>query len=331
MTHSPETPLSHAHDPRVHRLTRRCLRLPSGFAVVLALLLLPAATAHAVDPPRVEWSPDWPRFRLWEAVATGLLGVQAATAGLLYPDPGRHWRGGILFDDAVRNAVRLDSYDAREAARPYSDTIYRVLGVYPLLVDNLIVTWAVHGSGDVALEMLGMNLESYALTGALAFTLQEVGRERPAARGCADDPAYSPKCDDYVALNKSFFSGHTAVNFTAAGLICAHHQHLPLYGGGFPDLAICLVGLGAATTQGALRMMTDDHYSTDVLVGAGVGVFSGYILPQLLHYGFGSGKPEHTASLFPTFTSTLSGVPLVAMLSPQIDANYAGLELTGQY
>jgi membrane-associated phospholipid phosphatase len=298
---------------------------------VLAILLLPTAPARAVDPERVEWSADWPRFRLWEGIASGLLGVQAATAALLYPEPERNWRGGILFDDAIRNAVRLESYDAREAARPYSDTIYRVLGVYQLLVDNLIVTWAVHGSGDVALEMLGMNLESYALTGALALTLQHVGRERPAARGCATDPGYSPKCDDEVSLNKSFFSGHTAVNLTAAGLVCAHHQHLPLYGGGAPDIAICVVAGAAAVAQGALRMMTDDHYSTDVLVGASVGVFSGYVLPQLLHYGFGSGKPESATSLWPTFTSEASGVPITAILTPQLAANYAGLELTGQY
>jgi hypothetical protein len=91
------------------------------------------------------------------------------------------------------------------------------------------------------------------------------------------------------------------------------------------------LGVGAATTQGALRMMTDDHYSTDVLVGAGIGVFSGYILPQLLHYGFGSGKPDQASSFWPTFTASASGVPLVAILAPQVNVNYAGLELTGQY
>jgi membrane-associated phospholipid phosphatase len=298
----------------------------------LALSLVPASPARASDPSEVEWSPDWPRFRLWEGIATGLLGVQAATALLLYPDPGRNWTGGILLDDTVRDAVRLKSHRAREAARPYSDTIYQVLGVYPLLVDNLIVTWAVHGSGDVALEMLGMNIESYTLTGALVFTAQKLGRERPAARGCVGDPEYSPKCHSEVGLTESFFSGHTAVDFTAAGLMCAHHQHLPLYGGGAPDVAICLVGLAAATTQGALRMMTDDHYFSDVLIGAGVGAFSGYVLPQLLHYGFGGGKPKEGATSFwPTFKSEASGVPLIAILTPQLDAHYAGLELVGQY
>jgi PAP2 superfamily protein len=314
------------------RRARRPSRARMAVLGVLAVLLVQASPARASDPPKVEWSSDWPRFRLWEGIASGLLGVQAATALLLYPHPGRNWTGGILLDDAVRDAVLLKTYDAREAARPYSDTIYQVLGVYPLLVDNLIVAWAIHGSGDVALQMLGMNVESYALTGALVFTAQKIGRERPAARGCAHDPEYSPKCHSEVGLTESFFSGHTAVDFTAAGLICAHHQHLPLYGGGAPDLAICLVGLAAATTQGALRMMTDDHYFSDVLTGAGIGLFSGYILPQLLHYGFGSGEPtEAVTSFWPTFKAEASGVPLIATLTPQLDAHYAGIELAGQY
>jgi len=259
-----------------------------------------------------------------------LLASQIAMAGLVYSQPERNWRGGVLFDDAVRDALRLHTHDAREQARSVSDKVYLYLGVFPLVVDNLIVTWAIHGSGDVALEMLGMNLESYALTGAIVLTAQKVGRERPAARGCVDDPEYSPKCHSEVGLTESFFSGHTAVNFTAAGLICAHHQHLPLYGGGVPDVAICIAGLTAATAQGALRIMTDDHYSTDVLVGVTVGVFSGYVLPHLLHYGFG-GEGERGKGLLPTFTSNAGGVPLQAVLAPAIDAHYLGLNLVGVY
>ena len=109
-------------------------------------------------------------------MATGLLGVQAATAKLLYPNPGRNLRGGFLFDDAVRDGLRLGSKGSRETARKFSNNIYLLLGVYPLVVDNLIVTWAAHGSGDVALQMLGMNLEAYALTGALVLTAQKIGR-----------------------------------------------------------------------------------------------------------------------------------------------------------
>lgn len=278
----------------------------------------------------MEWSSSWPRYRSGEAFATGLLAFQTAMAGLGYSVSERTWRGGVLWDDAVRDALRLHTKASREKARSFSDNIYLLLGVYPLVVDNLVVTWAVHGSGDVALQMLGMNLESYALTGALVLTAQKVGRERPAARGCVNDPEYSPKCHSEVGLTESFFSGHTAVDFTAAGLLCAHHQHLPLYGGGAPDAAICIAGLTAATTQGALRIMTDDHYSTDVLIGMTVGMFSGYVLPHLLHYGFG-GEAERGHGLLPTFTSSASGVPLQAVLAPAIDAHYLGLNLVGMY
>jgi hypothetical protein len=179
--------------------------------------------------------------------------------------------------------------------------------------------------------MLGMNLEAYALTGALTLTAQKVGRERPAARGCVGDPDYSPKCRNTKGLTESLFSGHTAVNFTAAGLLCAHHQHLPLYGGGVPDVAICVVGLTIASAQGALRVMTDDHYASDVLIGTGVGLFSGYVLPHLLHYGFGGDANEKSGGWLPTFTSHERGLPLVAVLAPELDAHYAGLKLVGVY
>jgi membrane-associated phospholipid phosphatase len=297
----------------------------------ISVACLGSTSAAAADPDPVKWRDDWPRFRPWEAVATGLLAAQAVTATLLYPDPGRNWRGGILFDDSVRDALLLGSYDARENARPVSDNIYRLLGVYPLLVDNLVVTWAVHGSGDVALEMLGMNLEGYALTGALVLTAQKLGRERPAARGCATDPMYSPKCRSEVGLAESFFSGHTAIDATAAGLICAHHQHLPLYGGGWPDIAVCGVAAAAALTQGALRIMTDDHYASDVLVGLGVGTFSGYVLPNLLHYGFGKVAEKKAGTWLPIFTAGPRDAPLVAVLAPDFDAHYAGLNLVGAY
>jgi hypothetical protein len=39
-----------------------------------------------------------------------------------------------------------------------------------------------------------------------------------------------------------------------------------------------------------LRIVYDEHWASDVLVGATVGTLSGYVLPSLLHYGFGGGR-----------------------------------------
>jgi membrane-associated phospholipid phosphatase len=76
--------------------------------------------------------------------------------------------------------------------------------------------------------------------------------------------------------------------------------------------------------------MSDDHYSTDVLIGAMLGFGVGYGLPSLLHYGFTSGgKPS--GSLLPTLRTSALGSPLTAVVAPQIEAKSLGLTLVGSY
>lgn len=41
-------------------------------------------------------------------------------------------------------------------------------------------------------------------------------------------------------------------------------------------------------------MVNDRQWASDALIGGGVGVLSGYILPVALHYGC---EPEHRAKL----------------------------------
>jgi membrane-associated phospholipid phosphatase len=295
----------------------------------LTSLLVQAAPAAAKDPERVEWSADWPRYRVSEAIFTGLLLAQALTAVYLYPTPPVRLRGGILFDDAVRGALKPDSHDTREGLRPYSDNIYFGTALFPFIVDTALVAGAIHGAGDVALEMLAINAESYALSGALTLSAQKLGRQRPAGRECGQDPEYSPKCHSQKGLTESLFSGHTATAFTSAGVTCAHHQHLPLYGGGWPDGAICAISLALATTEGYLRVALDDHYASDVLIGAGVGLFSGYFLPSLLHYGFANdAKAQRERSFLPMWRTANGGALIVA---PQVGASYGGVSLVGMY
>ncbi|HEX6765938.1 MAG TPA: phosphatase PAP2 family protein, partial [Polyangiaceae bacterium] len=222
----------------------------------------------------------------------------------------------------------LHGRDGRDRAATWSDNVYYVLAAYPFVVDTAIVAAGVHGSGDVTVQMLAMNLESYAFAGAIALSAEKVGRARPMTADCRKDPKYSDKCDSEVDLALSFMSGHTTVAFASAGLICVHHQHLPLYGGGVPDLAACLLGLSAATTAGALRITSDNHWTSDVLLGAGVGIFGGYFLPSLLHYGFASGPPKG-ASLLPTFGG--SDGAWAAVLAPEVDVDRLGARFVGVF
>jgi membrane-associated phospholipid phosphatase len=193
-----------------------------------------------------------------------------------------------------------------------------------------IAAWGEHGSSDVATEMLAMNLEAYAFSGALALSAEKLGRVRPAERGCEGDAEYSPKCGNDAALNSSFASGHTALAFTSAGLTCAHHQHLPLYGGGARDLAACLVALSAASATGVLRVMSDNHYTSDVLIGMGIGLFGGYGLPTLLHYGSAS-DDDSFDSFLPVIRVGKGAEAVAGVLAPRVGPDSAELILVGAF
>jgi membrane-associated phospholipid phosphatase len=283
--------------------------------------------AHAAAP-RVEWHESWPRFRAAEAALTGVMLLPIAGALFLYPEPDANLRGGFLFDNAIRNALVQRSRSGRDRAARWSTYPYWGLLAFPLLIDTALVTAGAHGSGDVALEMLAMNLESFAISGGIALTFQKLGRVRPAEKGCRTDPNYSGKCDDPTALNQSFMSGHTAIAFTGAGLTCAHHRNLPLYGGGAPDRAICLLSLAAASSTGVLRLLSDNHYASDVLLGAGLGIASGYLLPEWLHYTSG-GSTRNSGGLLPIFRSNDSR--WMAVLAPHVGSDYTGVTLLGSY
>lgn len=155
----------------------------------------------------------------------------------------------------------------------------------------MLVTAWYRNSPDVALQMALINAEVMAVTlGLQGLSLLISNRERPYGRDCGGVlPAESRDCNSSRRYH-SFFSGHTSQAFASAGLICSHHLHLKLYGGGWPDVVPCVAGFAMATSTGLLRMMGDQHYLSDVLTGAAVGTLVGLGLPWLLHYRHGPGR-----------------------------------------
>lgn len=295
-------------DPRrVSRSSGLSSRVSSAFHALAAsavglACLLPSNDARAEDPEKVEWSKDWPRVRWWEVADVVGLTVGASFISADWkPATTARWQGPILFDKWMRNELRGRTYITQETGSIVSDTIYKTAVLAPNIVDVYLVALGVHQSPDVAIEMLMINVQSLGLSGVVALASEHaVGRARPFVQDCKNTTGQlvdsgghnlfnSCKTDDETF--QSFFSGHTAAVMTMAGTTCAHHQHLPLYGGGFADLAPCLVMVSGAVATGVGRMVSDRHWASDVLVGAGVGWFSGYVVPSFLHYGFGHGKP----------------------------------------
>lgn len=226
------------------------------------------------------------------ALTAALLAGGALAEVHLRPPTEPNWRGGILFDDALRDAMRLGSRQSRDRAATASDYIGLALLAYPL-VDAAIMMG--RGESQTAWRMLLVDLESFSLSlSVLAVTRNAVGRERPYVGDCAGPGAHDD-CGE-ADSRRSFMSGHTAMAFTAAGLICTHHDALQIHGGA-GDTVTCVIATTAAATTGVLRILADRHYTSDVLAGAALGVFSGYLLPRILHYGFGDGP--NRASLTP--------------------------------
>lgn len=77
----------------------------------------------------------------------------------------------------------------------------------------------------------------------------------------------------------SFFSGHTAGSFAAA--VAMHQTLRRLHPGSAFPYVVLGVGLAAASFIGVSRVLAGDHFPTDVIAGAAVGVSLGLLVPAL--------------------------------------------------
>jgi hypothetical protein len=269
-----------------------------GFLVVATCVAFPGV-ARARDPETVEWSSDWPRVQAWEAIGAVVLTVGDTEFERYVPIQTATWRGGILFDDWARGVFRGRTHDMQVTASSLSDGLFYGGTLVPFIVDDFFVALDVHRNADVALQMFVINMQSLGISGLTSLAAEHgVGRARPYTLDCGPDGlihdpsgALMPNHCGTQNDDRSFFSGHVAAVTTMAGLTCIHHQHLPLYGGGLADLAPCVVMIAASVATGLLRLVYDEHWASDVMVGWLDGALSGYVLPAALHYGFGGSGP----------------------------------------
>jgi membrane-associated phospholipid phosphatase len=227
------------------------------------------------------WRDSWPNFSWVEGAATVSAGVGTLLLALHQPPNDARWQGGILFDDAARRGLRLESHSARQKARSIGDLPYYAAGLIPLIVDPLLVAWLGHDDPKAALNLGLVALEAFSYAGFLSFVSTRVSvRERPDSAECRRQHPEGG-CD---VDTEAFWSGHTSIAAASAGIVCANHSYMPLWKYPALDVAACAVSAAGALGTGVSRVLADRHYASDVIAGGIVGFGIGYAVPVLLHY-----------------------------------------------
>lgn len=252
----------------------------------------------------LHWHGHWRPVGQREYITIPVLAVAILSTQLIPPPETPTWDSPILFDDAARDALRIHSPSGRRSASAVSDAIFVIETLHPVVLDPLIVAWWVRQSPDVAWQMFVINAQAYALTLLVNdVTKRLTARTRPWVNvdDCEQNPT-GPSCGS-GGKYRSFYSGHAAVTATGAGLICAHHTQLSLYQNEWLDGGTCAVAVLGTAVTGAMRIASDNHWASDVLVGHLLGYVSGYLLPTLLYYKEFRLAPHDHPSQAPTFAA----------------------------
>ncbi len=185
-------------------------------------------------------------------------------------------------------------------AVPFFDRLYPAGHSIPLgyvatgLVTLAILTPAAALPGmsaDQALETGAMYAETLGIAVGFSLSLKSVVfRYRPYAYSAAPAAFANP---DIV---NSFPSNHTTLAFASA--IFAGY----VFDSSHPDSpyrwAVWGAGLSLATTTAVLRVLSGDHFLSDVVAGAALGAACGFIVPRLHTIGAGEPRPGGTGLSF---------------------------------
>ncbi len=104
----------------------------------------------------------------------------------------------------------------------------------------------------------------------------------------------------------SFPSGHTANVFFGATILAKEYAD--------KSILITIGGYSIATVTGALRILNNRHWASDVLVGAGIGIVSGevaYLVYPWLKEKLGGKSKDKNVVFMPTYDGNTMGANLV--------------------
>jgi hypothetical protein len=225
----------------------------------------------------------------WERPWGGTAGMLAAAAGVSLipvPDQGSPWKNPV--DSLSRSLLRDRAPEGRMRARLYTDIGLTIAVTAPIA--NSVFSGFQGESLRIDREerewMAFTTVNALASNWLLTETLKRLTRRtRPRASSCNEDEPLGCLSSSDGQAHKSFPSGHTSFAFTGAGLLCLHHAQVrtgtPFLSGG----AWCPAALGVATLTGLLRINADEHWFSDILMGAGTGLLSALVLAPAISGG----------------------------------------------
>ncbi len=252
------------------------------------------AQAAAPSAARAEFP-----YELEGGKETAVLGSTAVLFGLgLWTDQSYE---PLTPEEIARlDPATINSFD-RSATRRWSPGAAKAsdVMVYTTMAAPISLALTDHGSRQAG--TLGvMYLETLLLQGGLTFLAKNLfARTRPYVYN--DDPDIPLSLKMEKTSQRSFYSGHTSSAFASMVFLAGVFERL------YPDSDArgwvwggCLA---AATTTGYLRYAAGRHYPTDILIGAAMGAFVGYLVPTLHEIetegpgGAGGGKNGQTVIL----------------------------------
>lgn len=283
-------------------------------ATILLLGALCAAAPATNDEPV-------PPLTAVDYLAPVGMGAVVLALTLLVPEPPNGWKRGLLFDDEVLELGTVTNPGARDDLSTISDYLQNGLILAPFVMDVGATALLAEKNPTLAWRMFWMDVQAMLVSSlVVVVTKRTIGRVRPDANPCPGTT------DDYSCASntsrRSFISGHASASFAGAGLVCAHHDFLELWGGP-SDTAACVTALGLAVTASALRVPSARHYATDVLAGAASGLFAGYAVPYLLHLAGDRYAPKERITGAFTVYATGGGATFAGDTAPAVGIDAA--------
>lgn len=101
----------------------------------------------------------------------------------------------------------------------------------------------------------------------------------------------------------SFPSGHTAQAFAAATFMSKEYGHKSIW--------YSIGAYSVASSVGIMRVMNNRHWISDVLVGAGVGIFSTNLAYLTHQYKWGKKKKGASTLILPSYDGTTGMVSII--------------------